>query len=350
MRDLTSAKRGAREARTLARREMIAGCKLAREAAKRKARTSCEKLEDRYIDAGVRFQGARAALLTERNHRKEMRAIEASSRARSKEDRAKLAKAIERRSESDDEVRSNIPPELAPLFEKVKRGIKGSARKSRTEEFLEYVEEHPREAWESDDPYERAAQEMEARAAHANPRRKRTKKGWSPKHAIRRYKRDHWGQKGRARVTPSTAPSIPKAPTKAPAGFHVGRFPDPKAGTRVLLGQLVALEIHDFEKKRLMRLDFERSGAMPRLEYNASGLIIAGRGPRLPWKARSREAFTERGEVKAITYRTRKGRDRKSADYRHVFGAPRPTLVFRLPSELALEGGRYRVTVRGIVG
>ena len=43
---------------------------------------------------------------------------------------------IERQAESDDEVRSNIPPELVALFERVKRGIKASPRMSRTESFL----------------------------------------------------------------------------------------------------------------------------------------------------------------------------------------------------------------------
>ena len=41
------------------------------------------------------------------------------------------------------EVRSNIPPELVALFERVKRGIKASPRMSRTEAFLHYAEENP---------------------------------------------------------------------------------------------------------------------------------------------------------------------------------------------------------------
>jgi hypothetical protein len=50
---------------------------------------------------------------------------------------------IERQAESDDEVRSNIPPELVALFERVKRGIKASPCMSRTEAFLHYAEENP---------------------------------------------------------------------------------------------------------------------------------------------------------------------------------------------------------------
>lgn len=63
------------------------------------------------------------------------------------------------RSESDDEVRQNIPPELLPTFEVVKRSIKAHDRKSRTEAFLEWVEAHPSEivyVEPSDEDYERS--------------------------------------------------------------------------------------------------------------------------------------------------------------------------------------------------
>jgi len=60
----------------------------------------------------------------------------------------------ERRAESDDEVRSNIPAELVRIFERVKRTVRGNPRMSRTEAFLHWVEEHP------DDVY--AIQEAEA--------------------------------------------------------------------------------------------------------------------------------------------------------------------------------------------
>jgi len=51
----------------------------------------------------------------------------------------------ERRQEDDDRVRSNLPAELLPVFERVKRRIKGSARRTRTEEFLEWAQENPDE-------------------------------------------------------------------------------------------------------------------------------------------------------------------------------------------------------------
>jgi hypothetical protein len=53
----------------------------------------------------------------------------------------------ERQGESDDEVRQNIPAGMARVFDKVKRHIKGSERKSRTEAFLEWAEENPGEVF-----------------------------------------------------------------------------------------------------------------------------------------------------------------------------------------------------------
>ena len=87
------------------------------------------------------------------------------------EERIKINPAEARR-ESDDKVRGNIPPELVPVFEKVKRQIKGSARISRTEAFLQYVEESPDDvqtiveaAIPSDDQYAAAYAEWAAEGA-----------------------------------------------------------------------------------------------------------------------------------------------------------------------------------------
>lgn len=55
-------------------------------------------------------------------------------------------RAAERRSESDDEVRANIPRELVPAFERVKRSIKPSDRRTRTEAFLQWVHDNEEEA------------------------------------------------------------------------------------------------------------------------------------------------------------------------------------------------------------
>jgi SAM-dependent methyltransferase len=55
------------------------------------------------------------------------------------------------RRESDEEVRQNIPKTLFELFGRVRHAIRGSARQTRTEAFLQYVEEHPDEAVETAD-------------------------------------------------------------------------------------------------------------------------------------------------------------------------------------------------------
>lgn len=49
----------------------------------------------------------------------------------------------ERRAESDDQVRRDIPDELAAVWEHVKHRIKGTARRTRTEAFAEWVHDHP---------------------------------------------------------------------------------------------------------------------------------------------------------------------------------------------------------------
>lgn len=53
--------------------------------------------------------------------------------------------ARERSQEDDDAVRRNLPAELVPVFEAVRKKIKGSPRKSRTETFLQWAEENPGE-------------------------------------------------------------------------------------------------------------------------------------------------------------------------------------------------------------
>jgi hypothetical protein len=56
------------------------------------------------------------------------------------------------------------------------------------------------------------------------------------------------------------------------------------------------------------------------------------------------------GDLVEVTYRSNKF-DRKSRDYVHKFGTPRPTLCTRPDGRgLLIVGGRFRNTARGIVG
>jgi hypothetical protein len=57
----------------------------------------------------------------------------------------KRSTARERTQEDDDAVRSNLPPELVPVFERHRKSFKGSPKRSRTEAFLEWAEENPDE-------------------------------------------------------------------------------------------------------------------------------------------------------------------------------------------------------------
>jgi hypothetical protein len=88
-------------------------------------------------------QRARGEFDAERKYQEDLKRIERGNHDRHVATRR--ASGSERRSESDDEVRVNLPAELVALFERVKRGIKTSPRESRTEAFLRYAEEHPDE-------------------------------------------------------------------------------------------------------------------------------------------------------------------------------------------------------------
>lgn len=50
--------------------------------------------------------------------------------------------AVERRQESDDEVRRNLDADMVPVFDRVASAIRGSAKMTRTEAFLHWVHEN----------------------------------------------------------------------------------------------------------------------------------------------------------------------------------------------------------------
>jgi hypothetical protein len=83
-------------------------------------------------------ESARLALLEER---KTARAIREAERKIQRTSKGR-ASAAERRGESDDEVRGNIPPELVPIWDRVRRQIHAGPRTRRTEAFLEWVHDN----------------------------------------------------------------------------------------------------------------------------------------------------------------------------------------------------------------
>jgi hypothetical protein len=153
----------------MARREVKESCQAGRELTRAEARRLVKSAEDRKR--------------LEREHQTSVRRFEKPAKAG-----PRLAKGVaggrrsaELRSESDDEVRGSIDPWLVPLWERVKRTIRATARKSRTEAFLDWVHDHPEAQYELAE--EEAAAELRRleaeHAAHAravrHPRRYRRK-------------------------------------------------------------------------------------------------------------------------------------------------------------------------------
>jgi hypothetical protein len=111
----------------------------------KKARAVCAARKARIHAAALSTrEKRREQLQSERAFQQSMRRIEAWARNRKRLAHQKVT-AAERSQESDDAVRQNIAADLLPLFERVKRTIKGSTRQSRTEAFLLYAAENPNE-------------------------------------------------------------------------------------------------------------------------------------------------------------------------------------------------------------
>lgn len=139
-----------------ARRESIDRIRLQCRKAREKLRNVCGARRERARREGTEVVNARAREIQEERH------LDKLQRTAGKRPASKGFKPIgrvrnagrERESESDDEVRRDIPPELVGVFNKVRRNIKGSDRSSRSEAFLEWAEENPAEIY--------AMQEQEA--------------------------------------------------------------------------------------------------------------------------------------------------------------------------------------------
>lgn len=103
------------------------------------ARARCASAKKRArADASGNLSEAQQALVSERRYLKELR--DAMNRKR-----PSRVKVRERRAESDDEVRQNLPAELVGVFDAVKSRVRPRARRTRTESFLLWAEENPEE-------------------------------------------------------------------------------------------------------------------------------------------------------------------------------------------------------------
>ena len=130
------------------RLQVLADLRATLKAEREAARAQCSARLDEARSIKDEIERSKAKVDAERKYQREMRVIERNHRARTKD--APTSTARERQGESDDAVRANIPADLVPLFERVKRMIKvkPGERRTRTEAFLEYAEEHPEEVLE----------------------------------------------------------------------------------------------------------------------------------------------------------------------------------------------------------
>lgn len=135
-REIQKAQREKFRARLVELRELIKRSDCAR--ARVEARINCAMRAEQAKQAGaVVITERKNELEAERGFERKMQKHEKPSRLRST--------AGERRAESDDEVRSNLHPTMVPVFDHVRRHIKGGPRMSRTEAFLHWAEENPDE-------------------------------------------------------------------------------------------------------------------------------------------------------------------------------------------------------------
>ncbi len=97
---------------------------------------------------------------------------------------------------------------------------------------------------------------------------------------------------------------------------------------------------------------------MKRAEFNAAAREYVKthwglRGPVESRRVRVADPFAEvpveMGALVSVTYRTRKGLDRKLVDYEHFFERPLPRLCFT-SGGIIIAGGGYKIDPRGIVG
>ena len=139
------------------RRESIERIRLQCRAARERLRTNCGVRRERACREGEDFIEARQREI------REERFLDKLQRSRPKSAREPLGRMRnarrEREAESDDAVRRNLSPELANVFNKVRRHIKGSELRSRTEAFLQWAEENPDEIYAMQE--QRAAREID---------------------------------------------------------------------------------------------------------------------------------------------------------------------------------------------
>lgn len=136
--------RDARQACRTARAELVERQRGEREAFVTRQRG--ERIAERAACAAGKDQARETGSGLEHKSRSELREAKTQLRVeRRSAIRPARSTARERLQEDDDAVRGNLPPELRPVFDKVRRKVKATGKKSRTEAFLDWAEENPDE-------------------------------------------------------------------------------------------------------------------------------------------------------------------------------------------------------------
>lgn len=148
-REIQKAQRERFKTRLAELRELIKGARASRRQAVATVRTDCARARvEARLSCQARAEQAKhagAVVITERQRElDEERGFERKMQRHEKPSRLRST-AGERRAESDDEVRSNLHPTMVPVFDHVRRHIKGGPKISRTEAFLQWAEENPDE-------------------------------------------------------------------------------------------------------------------------------------------------------------------------------------------------------------
>lgn len=156
----------ARERARALRLRVMEDLKAAVQAERQAARQSCSIRVGEARAIKDEIHRTRAELMAEKKYQRDLRRIEAANRQRRRE--APRITRIERAGESDDEVVANLPADLVPLFQRVRRGIKATPRMTRTEAFLKWAEDHPSEVLTAlDDKTDALIRELEQREREA---------------------------------------------------------------------------------------------------------------------------------------------------------------------------------------
>lgn len=350
---------------------------------------------------------ARAERQAEQSYQRDMRRIARLQREREHAQRKRRGGVVRAspRQETDQEVRGNIPPELVPLFNRVRGQIRGSDRISRTEAFLHYAEEHPGEQWDAlEDRIDATIAEMERRQAMPNPKKKSKARKRAPKkmtisktrtktrvtvrnpspafaHVKKQLERSR-AESRRLRAKLSKRKKNPRRPPKrwfdrCLASVTAQKYArDPAAVCSAAWWKMPT------KKREAIVRRYERGSprqrrvavAIAKAERNHADGPPRRRNPamsdaeaareytRTHWGEKGRQRIvrkgaadprfgtaTKLGKLVAVVYRTRKGGDDGPTDYEHEFEGKLPDLLYN-DGGLVVAGGQYVIREGGIDG